>query len=288
MKQADLAMYQAKANGRNNLQFFDAKLQEVVNQHVALESELRAAVADSQFVLYYQPQVDSNLRVIGAEVLIRWRHEERGMISPAAFIPLSETTGLINPIGQWVLETACMQLAAWAQQPQRAHLTISVNVSAIQFCSVNYVDQVLDVIQRSGANPRLLKLEITESILLDDVDSIIEKMQKLRTFGISFALDDFGTGYSSLAYLKRLPLNQLKIDQSFVRDVMTDPNDATFARTIINLGQSLGLMVMAEGVENREQLQFLVTHQCNAFQGYLFSRPLPLAEFELFLDNKKW
>jgi EAL domain-containing protein (putative c-di-GMP-specific phosphodiesterase class I) len=288
MKQADLAMYQAKANGRNNLQFFDAKVQEIVNAHVALESELREAVAHNQFVLYYQPQVDSHLQVVGVEVLIRWRHAERGIISPAAFISLAETTGLINPIGQWVLETACAQLAVWAKQPNRAHLTIAVNVSAIQFCSMNYVEQVMAVIARTGADPHKLKLEITESILLDDVENIIAKMLKLQAAGISFALDDFGTGYSSLAYLKRLPLNQLKIDQSFVRDVMTDPNDATFAKTIINLGQSLGLVVMAEGVETREQLQFLASHQCNAFQGYLFSRPLPLADFELFLDHKKW
>ena len=285
MKQADLAMYQAKATGRNNLQFFDSRIQEIVNAHVELESGLRDALVHEQFELYYQPQMNARMDLVGVEVLIRWRHPQRNLISPTVFISVAESTGLINPIGAWVLETACKQLAVWAESPDRAHLTVSVNVSAIQFCSVNYVDQVTEVIRRTGANPSRLKLEITESILLDDVEVIIAKMQKLRKYGISFSLDDFGTGYSSLAYLKRLPLHQLKIDQSFVRDVLTDPNDATFARTIITLGQSLGLNVIAEGVETREQLQFLMDHNCNGYQGFWFSKPLPLAEFEQYMDE---
>ncbi len=287
MKQADLAMYQAKATGRNNLQFFDAKIQQIVNAHVELESGLRDALVHDQFELYYQPQMDARLNLTGVEVLIRWRHPVRDLISPTLFISVAESTGLINPIGAWVLESACRQLALWASHPQRSHLTVSVNVSAIQFCSVNYVEQVTEVIRRTGADPSRLKLEITESILLDDVEIIIAKMQKLQKFGISFSLDDFGTGYSSLAYLKRLPLSQLKIDQSFVRDVLSDPNDATFARTIITLGQSLGLNVIAEGVETEEQLKFLSDHHCNGFQGFWFSKPLPLAEFEQYMDNRR-
>lgn len=280
LKQADLAMYQAKATGRNNMQFFDSKVQEIVNAHVAMEAELRNALARNEFELFYQSQVDSTLRVIGAEVLIRWHHPRRGIIPPADFIALAETTSLIIPMGLWVLETACAQLARWATMPALADLSIAVNVSAIQFSSLNYVEQVISAIERTGVNPRMLKLEITESILLDDVETIIAKMHRLKAYGISFALDDFGTGYSSLAYLKRLPLNQLKIDQSFVRDVLADPNDATFARTIINLGQSLGLDVVAEGVENSEQLKFLADHRCDGFQGYLFGEPVTIEEFE--------
>nr|WP_165794868.1 EAL domain-containing protein [Solimicrobium silvestre] len=285
LKQADLAMYQAKASGRNNFQFFDSKIQDVVNAHVALEIELRHGLSSDEFVLHFQPQVDRENRVIGVEVLIRWQHATRGLILPAEFIPLAENIGLIIPLGLWALETACAQLAVWEKQPERSHLTIAVNVSTIQFCAVNFVEQVIAVIDRTGADPHKLKLEITESILLDNVENIIKKMLTLQSYGISFALDDFGTGYSSLSYLKRLPVSQLKIDRSFVRDVLTDPNDAIFARTIITLGQCLGLVVMAEGVETEEQRQFLFEHDCNAFQGYFFSRPLPLIDFEQFLDQ---
>jgi len=286
LKRADMAMYQAKARGRNSLQFFDTKIQEIVNAHVALENEIRQGLFFNEFVLHYQPQIDSVNQVIGAEALTRWNHPTRGLVLPAEFISLAEETGLIIPLGHWVLKAACEQLVVWATQPARAQLTIAVNVSAIQFRSTNYVEQVLSVLDQTGANPHNLKLEITESTLMEDVDDIIERMQILKSRGISFSLDDFGTGYSSLSYLKRLPLKQLKIDQSFVRDVLTNPNDATFTRIIISLGQSLGLSVIAEGVENEEQRQFLLAHQCFEYQGYLFSRPIPINEFEEFMDSK--
>jgi EAL domain-containing protein (putative c-di-GMP-specific phosphodiesterase class I) len=207
------------------------------------------------------------------------------MVSPIEFIPLAEETGLILPLGHWVLETACAQLVAWGVHPATARLTMAVNVSAVQFRRPDYVAQVLGVLHQTGANPRSLKLEITESLLLDDVEDIILKMTALRSHGVSFALDDFGTGYSSLTYLRRLPLDQLKIDRSFVRDVLTDHNDATIARTIVALGQSLGLAIIAEGVETEEQRQFLAIHKCHAYQGFLFSRPLSLAEFEQLMKT---
>jgi EAL domain-containing protein (putative c-di-GMP-specific phosphodiesterase class I) len=211
---------------------------------------------------------------------VRWQHPKRGLVQPTEFIPLAEETGLILPLGHWVLEAACMQLAKWSKQFDMSHLTIAVNVSSRQFRAPDYVEQVLEMIQKTGANPHKLKLEITESLLLEDVEDIIQKMTALQAQGIRFSLDDFGIGYSSLAYLKRLPLDQMKIDQSFVRDVLTDHNDAVIACSIIALGQSLGLEVNAEGVETEEQRAFLASHHCDAYQGYLFSRPLPLAEFE--------
>lgn len=285
LKRADLAMYQAKASGRNSLQFFDSKIQEVVNAHVALENEIRHGLLDDEFILYYQPQIDRHDRVTGAEALIRWNHATRGIVSPVEFISLAEETGLIIPLGHWVLKTACEQLVVWAGQAGRSHLTVAVNVSAIQFRSPNYVETVLSIIELTGANPANLKLEITESTLMEDVDDVIARMMELRSHGISFSLDDFGTGYSSLSYLKRLPIRQLKIDQSFVRDVLTDPNDAIFTRIIISLGQSLGLSVIAEGVEMEEQRRFLFDNNCFEYQGYLFSRPLPINEFEEFIGT---
>ena len=221
----------------------------------------------------------------GAEALVRWQHPRRGLVPPAEFIPLAEETGLILPLGDWVLETACAQLVAWATRPEMAHLTLAVNVSARQFRHPDFVEQVLAVLDHSGANPQKLKLELTESLLLDDVEDIIAKMTALKAHGVGFSLDDFGTGYSSLSYLKRLPLDQLKIDQSFVRDVLTDPDDAAIARTIVALAQSLGLDVIAEGVETEEQRDFLERNGCHAYQGYLFSRPLPLEEFERFQNR---
>ncbi|NDP59547.1 MAG: EAL domain-containing protein [Oxalobacteraceae bacterium] len=280
LKRADLAMYQAKAAGRNTLRFFDPKIQEQVTAHAKLETELGQALLQDEFVLYYQAQVDRSRRLIGAEVLVRWQHPRRGIVPPVEFIPLAEQTGLILPLGQWVLETACRQLVAWTGQPAMASLTIAVNVSACQVQRPDFVAQVLAVIARTGANPQLLKLEITESLLLTDVEDIILKMSALQAHGFSFSLDDFGTGYSSLSYLKRLPLDQLKIDRSFVRDVLSDPNDAAIVRTILALGHSLGLSVIAEGVETEAQCDFLADLDCHAYQGFLFSRPLPLAQFE--------
>ncbi len=286
LKRADLAMYQAKASGRNSLQFFDTKIQQIVNAHVALENELRQGLFFGEFDLHYQPQIDRDDQVTGVEALVRWNHPTKGLSPPVEFISLAEETGLIIPLGHWVLKAACEQLVVWAAQPDRSHLTIAVNVSAIQFRSASYVDQVLAVLDQTGASPNKLKLEITESTLMEDVDEIIDRMLALKARGICFSLDDFGTGYSSLSYLKRLPLTQLKIDQSFVRDVLTDPNDATFTRIIISLGQSLGLSVIAEGVETEEQRQFLLTHHCFDYQGHLFSRALPIHEFEDFMDCK--
>jgi EAL domain-containing protein (putative c-di-GMP-specific phosphodiesterase class I) len=238
---------------------------------------------EDQFVLHYQAQVvGEEGRVTGAEVLIRWVHPERGMVPPTDFIPLAEETGLILPLGRWVLETACAQLAAWATQASMAHLTIAVNVSPQQFREHDFVAQVLAVLEQTGANPNRLKLELTENLLVDNVQDIIEKMYALKAEGVGFSLDDFGTGYSSLSYLKRMPLELLKIDQSFVRDVLVDPNDAAIARTIVALAQSLGLGVIAEGVETQAQREFLAQSGCHAYQGYLFSRPLPVNDFEAF------
>ena len=287
MKRADTAMYQAKAAGRNTQRFFDPDMQAEVAARAALENDLREAVRRNQFILHYQPQVDHGGRIIGAEVLVRWHHPERGMVSPADFISLAEMTGLILPIGHWVLETACNQLVAWAAQPELAHLTLAVNVSARQFLRADYVEQVEAVLSRSGTRPERLKLELTESLLLHNVEEIIEKMEALKARGISFSLDDFGTGYSSLSYLKRLPLDQFKIDQSFVRDVLTDPNDATIARTIVALGQSMGLVVIAEGVETHAQREFLAANGCYLYQGYYFGKPAPVEVFEQLVRDTK-
>ena len=240
---------------------------------------MRAGLEQGQFELFYQAQMDHG-RITGCECLLRWRHPRDGFVSPAAFVPLAEETGLILPLGEWVLQTACRQLAAWARQPALAHLTLAVNVSPRQFHQAAFVSQVLAALAGSGADARHLKLELTEGLLLQDVEDTIAKMVQLKGYGVGFSLDDFGTGYSSLSYLKRLPLDQLKIDQGFVRDVLTDPNDATIARTIVALGTSLGLHVIAEGVETEAQREFLERSDCHAWQGYLLSRPLPVAEFE--------
>lgn len=285
MKQADLAMYRAKGAGRNIVRFFDPAMEAIVKVRAELEDDLRQAIDKKQFLLHYQPQVVDDGRITGAEVLVRWQHPLRGMISPADFIPLAEDTDLILPLGQWVLETACRKLALWSTRPETAALNIAVNVSAKQFRQPGFVDQVLAAVKKSSADPRRLKLELTESLLVDNVEEIIEKMHRLKAKGIGFSLDDFGTGYSSLSYLKRLPLDQLKIDQSFVRDVLSDPNDAAIAKTIVTLGQSLGLAVIAEGVETQAQRDFLANAGCYAYQGYFFSKPLPEELFEQFLDH---
>lgn len=282
MKQADLAMYRAKEVGRNTLRFFDPDMQAAVLNRVALEKDLREAIKEDQFSLHYQALVSDSGRVTGAEVLIRWNHPVRGMVYPADFIPLAEESGAILPLGHWVLETACRQLAIWSIQTEMAHLTVAVNVSAHQFNQTDFVEQVLTVVNSTGANPQRLKLELTESFLVSNVEATIAKMMLLKAQGISFALDDFGTGYSSLAYLKRLPLDQLKIDRSFVRDVLTDQNDAAIAKTIVALAESLGLGVIAEGVETQEQWLFLASSGCHDFQGYFFSRPLPVEDFEAY------
>jgi diguanylate cyclase (GGDEF)-like protein/PAS domain S-box-containing protein len=286
LKRADLAMYQAKAAGRNTLCVFDPKMQTAVSSRLALETDLRQALVDGQFLLHYQAQVSADGQLLGAEVLLRWQHPTRGLVPPMDFIPLAEDTGLILPIGQWVLATACAQLALWAQQAQTAHLTLAVNVSARQLHHPEFVASVLEVLDQSGTNPHLLKLELTESHLVNDVEAVIGKMARLKERGVSFSLDDFGTGYSSLSYLKRLPLDQLKIDQSFVRDILVDKNDAAIARMVVVLAESLGLAVIAEGVETESQRDQLAAMGCNAYQGYFFSRPLPLQEFEAYLLSR--
>jgi EAL domain-containing protein (putative c-di-GMP-specific phosphodiesterase class I) len=250
-----------------------------------MERDLRLAVEGKQFVLHYQAQVEGVGGVTGAEVLVRWHHPLQGMVSPADFIPLAEETGVILAMGQWVLETTCLQLERWGRVPGMERLTLAVNVSALQFAQDNFVQQVMSVVHRTGANAQRLKLELTESLLAGDVVEIISKMELLKASGISFSLDDFGTGYSSLAYLSRLPLNQLKIDKSFVNDVVTSPDAAAIARTIIALAHSLRLGVIAEGVETDAQREFLAGAGCHAYQGYFFSRPLPLEDFEALVRS---
>lgn len=273
---ADLAMYQSKAAGRNAVRFFDPAMQECVVRRATLQRELRHGLRDGELSLYGQPIVDMRAQVCGHEALLRWRHPVRGMVSPVEFIPVAEQTGLILPIGQWVLREACRVLACWAGDPRRARWTLAVNLSARQLRQPDFVDSVRQALHAAGADPRRLKLELTESQLLHDVEDTIAKMEALAAEGIQFALDDFGTGYSSLSYLKRLPLTQLKIDRSFVRDLLTDPNDAAIARTIVQLAQSLEMEVVAEGVETAEQFEVLRAMGCRLFQGYHFGRPAPL------------
>jgi diguanylate cyclase (GGDEF)-like protein/PAS domain S-box-containing protein len=284
-KQADIAMYQAKKAGRNALRFFDPQMQDAINARSSLEGDLRKAVEGNQFQLYYQVQVDSNRRPLGAEALIRWNHPERGMVSPAQFIPLAEESGLIVQIGKWVLEAACTQLKAWQQNPLYQALTLSVNVSAKQFHESNFVDQVHAAVELNAIDPALLKLEPTESMLQENIEDTISTMNALKAIGVRFSLDDFGTGFSSLQYLKKLPLNQLKIDQSFVRDLVFDSNDQAIVRTIILMAQSLALEIIAEGVETEEQLLILQNNGCDHFQGYLFGKPVPIEQFETQLVN---
>ena len=285
LKRADLAMYKAKAAGRNTLCFFDPDMQAAVTARTAMETDMRIGLRDGQFLLYYQPQVGSGGCLTGAEALVRWRHPRRGLVSPAEFIPVAEASGLILPLGQWVLTTACKQLVAWAQNPETSYLSMAVNVSARQFHRPDFVSQVLRVLDDTGADPCKLKLELTESLLLNDVEDVIDKMTTLKERGVCFSLDDFGTGYSSLAYLKRLPLDQLKIDQSFVSDVVTSHNDAAITSTIIALAKNLGLSVIAEGVETEGQRSLLASQGCHAYQGYLFGRPEAIEVFERLLKR---
>jgi diguanylate cyclase (GGDEF)-like protein/PAS domain S-box-containing protein len=285
LKQADIAMYQAKKAGRNTLRFFDPQMQTSVNARAALEKELRNAIVNNEFQLHYQIQVDSSHRSLGAEALIRWMHPKQGLLNPAQFIPLAEETGLILLIGEWVLDTACAQLKAWQQDAPTQNLVLSINVSAKQFRQANFVDQVKAALQRHAINPNFLKLELVESLLLENIEDTIATMNVLNEIGIRFSLDDFGTGYSSLQYLKRLPLNQLKIDQSFIRDLATDSSDQAIVRTIIAMADSLNLGIIAEGVETEAQQQLLLDKGCTNYQGYLFSKPLPIEQFEALLKQ---
>ncbi len=285
LQRADLAMYQAKAAGRNTLRFFDPAMQVVASARASLEADMHLALQRREFLLYYQPVVDESGAMTGVEALLRWQHPTRGMVMPGDFIPAAEQSDLILAMGQWVLETACAQLVAWDSAPQTRRLTIAVNVSARQFRQPEFSRQILGLLRSSGANPSRLKLELTESLLLSDVEDAIAKMAELRAVGVCFALDDFGTGYSSLAYLKRLPLDQLKIDRSFVMDVLNNPNDAAIARTILNLAHSMELNVVAEGIETAGQRDFLLGSGCRAFQGYFFGRPQPLELLDLPTDS---
>ncbi len=285
LKQADQAMYHAKAAGRNTLRFFDPEMQSIAAQRFALQHELREALQQQQFKLFYQPQINANGTVMGAEALIRWFHPQRGIVSPLEFIPLAEDSGLIIPLGNWILETACQQLVLWEQESTTRHLSIAINVSARQFQQHNFVEQLLQIITRTGANPHRLKLELTESMLVDNPEDIITKMDALKHHKIKFSLDDFGTGYSSLFYLKRLPINELKIDKSFVNDILTDPNDAAIARMIIRLAQSMELKVIAEGVETKEQRDWLEQEGCFKYQGYYFGRPMPVENFDKYITD---
>ena len=285
LKRSELAMYDAKAAGRNVLRFFEQEMKAVVNARVQLEEGLRHALQGDQFVLYYQPQGDDITHLTGAEALVRWRHPQRGLVSPGDFIAVAEASGLILPLGRWVLQAACTQLALWAAHPRMAHLIISVNVSAREFRQTKFAEEVLHIINETGANPQRLKLELTESVLVEDVEEIISKMNVIKELGVSFSLDDFGTGYSSLSYLKRLPLDQLKIAQEFVRDILIDSNDAAIAKMVIVLAEALGLQVIAEGVETAAQRDLLVGLGCHHYQGYLLSAPVPIETFEALVKH---
>src|SRR3954470_2628758 len=283
LKQADLAMYQAKAAGRNAVRFFDPEMQAVATANASLASDLRQSWRDNHLKIEYQPQVGMDGRMTGVEALLRWKHPTRGIVAPDEFIPTAEETSLIIPIGHWVLEAACAQLALWAERPDRSHLSMAVNVSVRQFRHPEFIDEVVSCVKRSGIRPERLKLELTESLLADNLDATIARMRNLKDMGVRLSVDDFGIGYSSLSYLKRLPIDELKIDRGFVKDILTDGNDAAIAGTIIGLCRNLGLEVIAEGVETEEQRAFLARQGCHRYQGFLFCRPLPIEELEGFM-----
>ncbi len=285
LKRSDMAMYEAKRAGRGVSRFFDPLMQAGIERRAKIEGEIRKALVQDQLMLYYQVRVGPGGRALGAEALLRWVHPERGIVPPGEFIPICEESGLILPVGEWVLESACAQLREWGTRPATRAFKLSVNISAKQFRQDDFVDQVVRIVERSGIDPARLELELTESMFLDNIEQSIEKMRTLREMGILFALDDFGTGYSSLSYLKRLPLNQVKIDRSFVRDIAVDRNDEAIVETIVKMGQTLGLEVIAEGVETDEQRRMLERYGCENFQGYLFGKPLPISEFEQALPG---
>ena len=280
LQQGDMALSQAKASGRRAVRFFDPSMQAKLLAKVKLESELRQALEHQQWRLHYQPQVDRRGRLIGVEALLRWQHPERGLVSPGEFIPLLESTGLINDVGEWVLEEACQQLAQWAGSPLLDRLTISVNISPLQFRENNFLQRVEQVFQRTQAPLEQLKLEVTETLFVEARDDARDKMLSLKALGVRFSLDDFGTGYSSLAYLAQLPLDQLKIDQSFVQQVLESKANAAIVESTIALAKSLSLDVIAEGVEVEAQQAWLMAHGCHAFQGYLFGRPVSVNDIE--------
>jgi len=284
-KRADMAMYQAKSSGRNKVRFYDPQMQEVMESRAAIESGLRMALSEGQLRLHYQIQLDQNKSPIGAEALVRWKHPQRGLVFPAEFIPIAEEGSLILEVGHWVLDTACKQIAKWSKVKQTSHLVLAVNISAKQFMQPDFVKQIASIIQKHKIDASRLKLELTESVVLDDLKTVIAKMNALREIGVTLSLDDFGTGYSSLSYLKQLPLDQIKIDQSFVRDMTTDASDAMMVKNIIDMAHNFGLNVIAEGVETESQLSKLKEDGCKSYQGYLFSKPVPIEEFELLISE---
>ncbi|WFE69618.1 EAL domain-containing protein [Thiomicrospira sp. R3] len=286
MKRSDLAMYKAKEEGRNTLRFFDCSMQIAASKRIEIEANLRRAIEENQFELCYQPKFNQQQCLQGYEALIRWHHPTKGLISPADFIPVSEETGLIIPIGYWVIEQACQRLVDWQQHTDKQHLTLAVNISAYQFRHNAFVDQVLELLKRYPIDPHKLEFEITESMLMNDIQVSIQKMNKLNRLGISFSLDDFGTGYSSLSYLKNLPLSCLKVDQSFVRDMLIDLNDAAIVETVIALAKILKLQVVAEGVETQEQADKLLQLGCDLFQGYFYGKPEPLKPLTTLKDQE--
>ncbi len=281
IKRADIAMYEAKNNGRNNVRFYAPQLLQSLHARVTLETELRNSIRDNQLELFYQIQVNTDRQAIGAEALIRWHHPTRGMVSPAEFIPIAEESSLICDIGDWVLDAACHQISIWQEDERFRQLNLAINISAFQFMRGDFVDKVKKAVANHQINPARLKLELTETVALENIELVIDKMLVLQDTGIQFSLDDFGTGYSSLAYLKRLPVNQVKIDQSFVRDMATNANDAIMVKTIIDLAKNFGLEVIAEGVETEEHIVTLKQQGCTLYQGYLFSKPVPIKDFEL-------
>jgi len=281
LKQADVALYQAKGAGRNTQRFFNPEMQAAIDSRTEMEAAMRNGLQQEEFKLFYQPQIDHNGRLIGAEALMRWFPKSKTPVPPAQFIPLAEDTGIIIPMGLWVMQTACSQLKAWENNAQSRDLQIAINVSARQFHQPEFFEQLRDCLQQSGVNPNLLKLELTESVVLENIEDVIKRMLQIKALGVAFSLDDFGTGFSSLSYLKRLPLDQIKIDQSFVRDLTTDTNDAAIVRAIIAMCDSLEMQVIAEGVETQAQLDFLKDSGCMRYQGYLFGKPVPITELSL-------
>jgi diguanylate cyclase (GGDEF)-like protein/PAS domain S-box-containing protein len=286
LKYADMAMYQAKNAGRNRVRFFDPHMQQLVETRALMEADLRSAITDNQLSLFYQVQLDQTMQPVGAEALLRWHHPTRGFVSPVDFIQIAEESSLILEIGDWVLETACQELARWSQHEKTRHLVLAINISAQQFMQSDFVEHVAEAVKAHQINPTCLKLELTESVALGGLDIVVTKMLALKHgIGVTLSLDDFGTGYSSLSYLKKLPFNQIKIDRSFVRDMLTDASDAMMVKNIIDMTHNFGMQVIAEGVETEPQLALLREYGCMSYQGYLFSKPLPAEEFEMLLNK---
>jgi predicted signal transduction protein with EAL and GGDEF domain len=285
LKRSDIAMYSAKSSGRNTVRLFDSKMQTKLERHSALESDLRRAVREQQLDLHFQIQVDDKHFPIGAEVLVRWHHLERGSVSPSEFIPLAEESSLILDLGHWVLQTAIRQLSDWSKVENTRHLTLAVNISAVQFAQSNLVTDIAEMLDLCGVDASRLKLELTESVAHEDIDDVVKKMYGLKALGVTLSMDDFGTGYSSLSALKRLPVDQIKIDQSFVRGITSEQSDYVMVKTIIDMAKNFRMNVIAEGVETEAQMSLLQQLGCESYQGYFFGKPMPIASFSALLPN---